>query len=404
MKGLTTAARDLIRSRVFERFDASLGGAVGAFQVGLLAWGIALFRDPATLPIAPLLLAAGANAALHAALYGRAGITTASGPLAMLARGYAASGFAVATVGATVAFCACVAATGAWAGLGDAAALRLFRMLSPVAALTGSLALAWGCTSRLRPFQVNRLTLPIAGLDPDLAGLRVAHLTDLHIGNGFEGRRLFELVDRVHALDPDLIVLTGDLFDRDPSHVEAGAAALGRLMAPFGVYAVLGNHDVYTGVDRVCQSLARFAPGVRLLRDAWQRIPGPASFYVAGVDDPGHDWTAAGTNLAAIDKLAASLPNDGPSLLLVHRPDAFAQAAGLGFPLVLAGHFHGGQVAFPGSRGRWNVARILSPFDQGLFCRGQSLLYVSRGLGFAGPRIRLGAPPEIALLELEPRS
>ncbi len=403
MTSLRTGIRDLIRSRIFERFDASLGGAVGALEVALLAWGFALVRDPAMLPVGPLLLAGAANAALHAALYRRAREAAAvPGPVGALARAYAALGLAVVIVGCAVIGSALAAVLAAWAGVGGAASLGAFRVLSPVGAAACGLALAWGFSNRLRPFQVSRVPVTVAGLEPDLAGLCVAHLSDLHIGNGLEGRRLDALVDRVHALDPDLIVLTGDLFDYDPSHVEAGAAVLGRLSAPLGVYAVLGNHDVYTGIDRIATALARFAPGLQLLRDSWERLPVPARLYIAGVDDPGSDWTSGGRGLASIDKLAAALPNDGPSLLLVHRPDAFHQAAELGFPLVLAGHFHGGQVALPGSRGRWNVARLLSPFHQGLFRRGDSWLYVSRGLGFAGPRIRLGAQPEIALLQLDP--
>jgi predicted MPP superfamily phosphohydrolase len=89
-------------------------------------------------------------------------------------------------------------------------------------------------------------------------------------------------------------------------------------------------------------------------------------------------------------------------VLLVHRPDAFAQAAALGLPLVLAGHFHGGQIALPVGEGRWNAARLLTPYHRGRYRLGDATLYVSRGLGFAGPRVRFGSRPEIAVLELVP--
>jgi predicted MPP superfamily phosphohydrolase len=87
-------------------------------------------------------------------------------------------------------------------------------------------------------------------------------------------------------------------------------------------------------------------------------------------------------------------------LLLVHRPDAFVQAAALGVRLVLAGHFHGGQLALPVGNGRWNAACFLTPYHRGLYRTGDATLYVSRGLGFAGPRVRFGSRPEIAVLEL----
>jgi predicted MPP superfamily phosphohydrolase len=86
----------------------------------------------------------------------------------------------------------------------------------------------------------------------------------------------------------------------------------------------------------------------------------------------------------------------------MHRPDAFLRAAELGFALVLSGHFHGGQVALPLAGGRWNAATLLTRFDRGLHRIGKSALYVSRGIGFAGPRLRFASPPEIALHELHP--
>jgi predicted MPP superfamily phosphohydrolase len=88
----------------------------------------------------------------------------------------------------------------------------------------------------------------------------------------------------------------------------------------------------------------------------------------------------------------------------MHRPDAFPRAAELGFALVLSGHFHGGQVALPLAGGRWNAARLLTRFDRGLHRDGNASLYVSRGLGFAGPRLRIASRPEIAVHELQPRA
>jgi predicted MPP superfamily phosphohydrolase len=130
------------------------------------------------------------------------------------------------------------------------------------------------------------------------------------------------------------------------------------------------------------------------------RLPADAPLYLAGIEDPGRDWTEHGHGLVMMEKLAAAAPSDGPMLLLVHRPDAFVQAAALGFRLVLAGHFHGGQLALPIGDGRWNVARLLTPYHRGLYRLGEATLYVSRGLGFAGPRVRFGSRPEIAVLEL----
>jgi predicted MPP superfamily phosphohydrolase len=240
----------------------------------------------------------------------------------------------------------------------------------------------------------------IPGLDPALDGMRVVQISDLHIGNGLEGERLSRMVERTNALDPDLIVITGDVFDFDPAFIEDGLRRLAALRARAGVYAILGNHDIYTGLHQVVDGFAAFAPGIRLLRDELVKLPLAGNLYLAGVEDPGQDWSARGVELASIERLAALRPLDGPTLLLVHRPEAFPQAARLGFPLVIAGHTHGGQVALPTPGGPWNLARIVTRFTRGLYQQGGSTLYVSRGVGVGGPALRVNCAREITTLEL----
>ena len=246
----------------------------------------------------------------------------------------------------------------------------------------------------------TRVRVGIPGLAPELSGLRIVQISDLHIGNGLEASRLDGMVDRVNALEPDLIAVTGDVFDFDPSFVEGGVRALARLRARHGVYAVLGNHDVYTGVECVAEAFGRLAPELRLLRDELVRLPLPAPLYLAGVEDPGRNWTARGLELPGLDRVAAERPGDGPTLLLVHRPEALAQAARLGFPLLLAGHTHGGQLALPTPGGYWNLARVVTPLTRGLYREGGTTLYVNRGLGVGGPALRVNCPREIATIEL----
>jgi len=196
-----------------------------------------------------------------------------------------------------------------------------------------SLVIVWGFTvGRLR-VQHCRVPVVIEGLRPELRGLRIAQISDLHIGNGLEGASLQALVERVNGLDADLVVLTGDIFDFDPSALEPGARLLGGLRARLGVYAVLGNHDLYTGETRVADALAAFAPKVVMLGGRLEALAAGAPIYLAGVDDPGEDWTARGIHVEVLERLGDSLPGDGPCLLLAHRPDVFAQASRLGFSL-----------------------------------------------------------------------
>ena len=287
-----------------------------------------------------------------------------------------------------------------WLGPGVESAFQLFRALSIL--LVGGVACMalWAFTGGQGRVDRTLVRIPVRGLHDDHRGLRVGHLTDLHIGNGLEGPRLSRMVADANALDVDLLVLTGDLFDFDPSFVEDGARRLGELRARLGTFAVLGNHDTYTGAEHVARALAEHAPGIRLLRDEWQRLPLDEPLYIAGIEDPGRSWTARDLELDALEHLRSSLPEDGPVLLLVHRPQAFPQAARLGFPVVLAGHTHGGQLALPTPDGRFNLARVMTDFTRGLYQMHGSILYVNRGIGVAGPAIRFNCRRELATLEL----
>ena len=278
--------------------------------------------------------------------------------------------------------------------------LQVFRVVSiPVVATIAGMLL-WGFTVGQAYVAYTHLRIPLENLPEGLRGLRIVQTSDLHIGNRMQGRRLERLVARINALDPDLVVVTGDIFDFDPSVLEQGARALAGLRARYGVFAVLGNHDTYTGTEEVAAVLRDHAPALRLLRKEVVRIPLSAPFYVAGIDDPGRDWTARGVDLPDLQALAAQMPGDGPTVLLVHRPEAFPQAARLGFPLVLAGHTHGGQLALPSVGGQLNLARLVTRYHRGLFRENGSVLYVNRGAGVAGPALRVNCPREITTIEL----
>ena len=263
-------------------------------------------------------------------------------------------------------------------------------------------SVAWGASVGNARVRVDRVPLALRGAASRPTPLRVAHITDLHIGPLLEADRLVGFVDRINRLEPDLIAITGDIFDFDPAYVDAGCRALAGLTARHGVFAVLGNHDVYTGAETVADGLAQHT-GIHLLRDAWVRVEVEGeTLVVAGAEDSGVGWTERDSTHDALERLAAEIPHDLPRLLLVHRPSYFRHAAELGFPLVLAGHTHGGQVALPFAT-HWNPSRMIADRTRGRFDLGESTLYVSRGLGMAGLPLRLNCPREIAMLELSPR-
>lgn len=398
--------RSSLRRVLFGNLMRSLAGLLGVMQILVVewlavvllggdgldagaAWTVGLGLVAANLATVPVLR--------RARLYG--------GEARRVAKLYMAFGITTLLVGLAVAISWLglfpVTSLLGWLAVGQADAFTLFRVLS--VALVGAVALSavWAFTGGQARVDRTRVRVPIEGLHDSHQGLEIVHLTDLHIGNGLEDARLDRMVADANALEPDLIVLTGDIFDFDPAYVEDGCRRLGGLRARLGVFAVLGNHDTYTGSEHVARNLAEHARGIRLLRDDFERLPLPEPLYIAGVEDPGRDWTNRSVHLEALDRLAERLPDDGPVLLLAHRPQVFEQAAKLGFPLVLAGHTHGGQLALPFRRGRhFNLARVMTGYTRGLYQRHRTLMYVSRGIGVAGPAVRFNCAREMATIEL----
>jgi predicted MPP superfamily phosphohydrolase len=232
----------------------------------------------------------------------------------------------------------------------------------------------------------------VADLPRALDGYRIAHISDLHCGPMTQPRRVERWVAAVNELSADLIAVTGDLITSGDAYVAAIASALGRLRAPDGVFVSLGNHDYFTDAPALVSALER--EDLTVLCNRGTTIARKdAALYVAGADDT---WTKR----ADVERAMAARPGGAPAVLLAHDPELFPEAVAAGADLVLSGHTHGGQFAFPGFSRRWNLARVVTRFTTGLYRAGKATLYVSRGLGTTGPPIRLGARPEIAVLTL----
>ncbi len=238
-------------------------------------------------------------------------------------------------------------------------------------------------------------------LPASFRGLRMVHISDLHLGHHMHGAQLERCVARVNALDPDLIVITGDILDHDPAWIDRTLPTLGTLRAAHGVFAILGNHDRYAGADDVAAGLTRHTD-FRVLRDEWTPLTlGDGTIYIIGLEDPSANFGEWAIDHFPLERVIADLPDDGPALLLCHRPDVWPLAVEAGIPLTLAGHTHGGQIAVPGSR-LFSLASFITKFQWGWFEQDGCHLYVSRGLGVVGSAIRIGAPREIAIHELHP--
>jgi predicted MPP superfamily phosphohydrolase len=263
-------------------------------------------------------------------------------------------------------------------------------------AAAGAALSTYGIWSAYRLPQLTRRTLTFPNLPLALDGLTLLHLSDLHAGIHLGADRMQEIVRQVNALAPDLIVQTGDMIDISRDYIPAYVHAFRELRAPLGVVTVLGNHDRYTGEREVIRG-CRDAGQVFLQNDCHLIERGGATLALLGIDDP-HHWTADDPQADDVAATLRSAPAPAFKILLGHRPGAWDTAAPLGIPLTLAGHIHGGQFYLPGIR--WSPGRLITKYVMGHFQRGDSQLYVSRGIGVVGVPIRVFAPPEIELFTL----
>ncbi|HWE24283.1 MAG TPA: metallophosphoesterase [Myxococcales bacterium] len=248
----------------------------------------------------------------------------------------------------------------------------------------------FGVYSALAGMRIKDVAVRIADLPRTLAGLRIVHISDLHIGPLLRKEWVEGVVERVRALKPDLVAITGDLVDGTVDELREHVAPLARLAeAPRGVYFTTGNHEYYSGVDEWLQYLPTL--GIRPLSN--ERVQVAPGLDVAGIHDP----TGRGRYAPDLARALDGRDERTPVVLLAHQPRQFREAARSGVALTLSGHTHGGQI-WPFS---WFVA-LVQPYIAGLHRRGDAQLYVSRGTGFWGPPMRVFAPAEIAVLRLLP--
>ncbi len=246
----------------------------------------------------------------------------------------------------------------------------------------------------LEPFWLTteRVRVPIAGLNPALEGLRIVQVSDFHAGQMVPFEYLEQVVSEVNDLQPQLIALTGDFVTsrRDLQALPQLAELLQELRAEYGVYACLGNHDIWAGATRIIRELER--SGIPVLVNSHTTLQiGSASLVVAGVDDP---WGGQ-TN---IQRALQGAP-DTDTLLLSHSPDMIDHWGHQHKLLQLSGHTHGGQVRLP-FFGAPILPRFGKRYDMGLFRVGESWLYVNRGVGMSSIPVRFACRPEITELSL----
>ncbi len=218
--------------------------------------------------------------------------------------------------------------------------------------------------------------------------IRIAQVSDLHLGLIHRDEALAPIVNRLQELQPDLLVATGDIVDAQLNHLDELVALWQAVDPPLGKYAVTGNHEYYAGLEQALEFLSR--SGFQVLHNKGTEVG--EWLKVVGVDDPARN---------SIPDEAGALGDRSErfTVLLKHRPHFAATSKGH-FDLQLSGHTHRGQI-FP-----FNLLTALEyPLQNGLYTleTGQ-YLYTSRGTGTWGPPMRIFSPPEITLIEIAPEA
>ena len=279
-------------------------------------------------------------------------------------------------------------------GVEDPERRLLFRrMLSGTLAAVASGVGAYGIIQAVRRLRVKEVTISLTRLPKSLDGLTIAQLTDIHVGSTIGRHFIEDMVTRCNALEPDLIVITGDLVDGSVEDLRDQVAPIASLKAKYGVFFVTGNHEYYSGVEQWVAHLGTM--GIRVLRNERVSIgDGAESFDLAGIDD----YHALGMAPGHGPDLPRALAGRDPSrelILLAHQPRAIFEAAEHGVGLQLSGHTHGGQI-WPFTY----LVKLQQPFVAGRARVKDTELYVSCGTGYWGPPMRIGAQPEITRVTL----
>jgi predicted MPP superfamily phosphohydrolase len=268
---------------------------------------------------------------------------------------------------------------------------------------------AYGAWNAFHP-KIKKITIEIANLPDQWQNKTIVQLSDIHLGHFYTVDYLNNLVINVNALKPDLIFITGDLFDGMAAEIARFTYPLNQFKAEKGVYFITGNHESYIGLDRALTVLKN--TGIRILENEVIDIEG---LLVIGISYPGLEATA---QIDGLEKLDQTTADKKPRILLFHTPTnirpkdgdglnrhfatywvpdtTFTLAKKLGIDLQLSGHTHAGQI-FPFG---YLTKLIYKGFDYGLHRHGNLSIYTTSGVGTWGPPMRTGNSPEIVRITL----
>ncbi len=254
-------------------------------------------------------------------------------------------------------------------------------------------AVGYGIFVQRDNFQLREIDLPIPGLHPDLHGLRLVQISDIHMSAFLSEREFARTIDMANETKAHLSLVTGDLITAHHDPLDVCIRQLKRLRTEAPGLGCLGNHEVYARVEKEategCASV-----GIEMLRQQSRIL----TFRGQPINFAGVDYQSMrGPYLRGAEQL---IRPGMPNILLSHNPDVFPVAARMGYDAIISGHTHGGQITVEILNQNLSVARFFTPYVYGLYREGTSSVWVTRGIGTVGVPARLGAPPEVVLIRL----
>ena len=276
---------------------------------------------------------------------------------------------------------------------GGSSRRRFLGTLGSLAWMAPPVAVGYGVFIEREAIRVREQDIVVKDLPKDLDGLRLAQITDIHIGPFFDALHVARAVAMANELRPQITLITGDLLTRIGDPLDACIAKLAKLRAEAGVFGCMGNHEIYAESQDYTEAEAA-RHGMQFLRK--RAVPlqfGRSVLNLGGVD-------YQNIRVPYLRGTESLVVPGAFNVLLSHNPDVFPVAASQGWDLTVSGHTHGGQVRVEILQADLNIARFYTPFTDGHYQLGSRSIFVSRGLGTIGVPARLGAPPEVALLRL----
>lgn len=265
--------------------------------------------------------------------------------------------------------------------------LLLARGAAIFAGLTATGITGYGVRTALGPPQLDRVQLPMAKLPRAMDGTRLAVVSDIHLGPLTGTHHASRIVNLINSVDADIVCIVGDLVDGSVAELGRFAAPLADIKSRRGAYFVTGNHEYYSGYQEWVAEVARL--GVRPLRNERLELDG---LDLAGVNDIGGAEFGDGPDLR---RALGDRDTGRPVVLMAHQPVVAHDAAPFGVDLQVSGHTHGGQMA---------PFNLLVPLQQPVVSGFGEVdgvpVYVTNGAGFWGPPVRVGAPPQVTVIEL----